>query len=108
MNRTMLLFIFGCVPIRLFFIYVAKKASLVYLRLLSLPALLISISFVYQLKNGKKKGFFGGPVWWLRGIHALVWFIFAILAFRKIKSAYIALVVDLTIGIISFINNYYN
>ena len=102
------LFMFGCVPIRLFLIYIAKKASMIQLRLLSIPAFLISVGFIYQLKNGKQFGYFGGPVWWHRGIHALLWMIFAILAFRKIQSAYIVLVVDLIVGVISFINNYYN
>tara|TARA_Y100000389_G_C17364582_1_gene465568 strand:+ start:521 stop:835 length:315 start_codon:yes stop_codon:yes gene_type:complete len=104
----MFLFILGCVPIRIFFIYIAKKASKNQLRLLSIPALLISISFMYQQKKGKKIGFFGGPVWWKRNIHALIWFIFAILAYKKNQSAYIALIVDLMIGIISFTHNYYN
>jgi len=102
------LFMFGCVPIRVFLIYIAKKASRDQLRLLSIPALLISISFIYQQKKKKKNGFFGGLVWWHRNIHALIWFIFAILAFRKIQSAYIVLIFDLIIGIISFIHNYYN
>jgi len=106
-NRK-LLFMFGCVPIRVFLIYIAKKASRDQLRLLSIPALLISISFMYQQKKGKKFGFFGGPVWWHRNIHAVIWFIFAILAYKKTQTAYIALIVDLIIGIISFIHNYYN
>lgn len=102
------LFMFGCVPIRLFLIYIAKKASMTQLRLLSIPAFLISIGFIYQQKKGEKNGYFGGPVWWHHSIHALLWMIFAVLAFRKIQSAYIALVIDLIVGVISFINNYYN
>jgi len=101
------LFIFGCLPIRLFLIYIAKKASITQLRLLSIPAFLISIVFIYQQKKGGN-GYFGGPVWWHHSIHALLWMIFAVLAFRKIQSAYIVLVVDLIVGVISFINNYYN
>jgi hypothetical protein len=106
-NRK-LLFMFGCVPIRLFLIYIAKKASMTQLRLLSIPAFLISIGFIYQQKKGKKIGYFEGPVWWHRGIHGLLWMIFAILAFRKIQTAYIVLIVDLIIGMISFIHNHYN
>lgn len=102
------LFMFGCVPIRIFFIYIAKKASRNQLRLLSIPALLISISFMYQQKKGKKIGFFGGPVWWQRNNHAMIWLIFAFLAYKKNPYAYIALIIDLMIGIVSFIHNYYN
>jgi hypothetical protein len=106
-NRK-LLFIFGCVLIRIFFIYIAKKASRNQLRLLSIPALIIGISFIYQSIKNKKKGAFGGDTWWssLRSIHSFLWIIFAILAFNKIKKAYIVLIIDLSIGIIAFINHY--
>ena len=109
-KNRMLMFFFGCVVARLAIIYMAKLASPKYLKLLAIPALLIGISFIYQSIKHKKKGAFGGKAWWhsLRNFHALLWILFAILAMKKVKKAYIVLVIDLIAGIIAFIHHYFN
>ena len=111
MNRKnrILLFFFGCVIARLAIIFIAKNVSIKNLKLLAIPALIIGISFIYQSIKNKKKGAFGGDTWWssLRILHSFLWILFAILALNKIKKAYIVLVIDLTIGIIAFINRYF-
>ena len=108
-KNRMLLFFFGCVLARLAIIYMAKISSPKKLRLLGIPALLIGISFIYQSIKNKKKGAFGGVTWWhsLRNIHAFLWILFAILAIKKVRKAYIALVIDLGVGIIAFIFHYF-
>ena len=109
-TNRMLLFIFACLSIRILFAYIAKIASNEQLRLLGVIGLMIGISFFYQSFKNKKIGFFGGKAWWhnTRNVHGVLWIIFAILAFNYNKKAYIALVVDVSIGIISFIHNYFN
>tara|TARA_B100000674_G_C37253574_1_gene651285 strand:+ start:177 stop:518 length:342 start_codon:yes stop_codon:yes gene_type:complete len=108
-KNRILLFFSGCVIARLAFIYVAKIVNIKILKLLSIPALLIGISFIYQSIKNKKKGAFGGDAWWssLRNIHSFLWILFAILAINKVRKAYIVLIIDLTVGIISFINHYF-
>lgn len=104
-----LLFIFACLPIRILYIYLAKKASLKYLFYLGIIAIMIGTSFIYQSKKGKKTGGFGGPAWWhpVRNIHGILWILFGILAVMRKKQAYVVLIIDIIIGIITFINNYY-
>ena len=108
-KNRILLFFFGCVIVRLAFIYIAKIVNVKILKLLAIPALLIGISFIYQSIKNKKKGAFGGDTWWssLRNIHSFLWILFAFLAINKIRKAYIVLIIDLSIGIIAFINNYF-
>ena len=109
-TNRMLLFIFACLTVRILFVYIAKIASREQLRLLSIPAIIIGISFFYQSLKNKQIGFFGGKAWWskTRNVHGVLWIVFAILAFNSNKKAYIALVIDVIIGIISFIHNYFN
>jgi len=105
-NRKRLFII--CILVRACIVYLAYIVTTEHLRLLSIPAFLIGASFIYQLKKKKKIGYFGGKVWWHRGIHAFLWILFAILALMKKRKAYIVLIIDLIIGIISFVHNYYN
>jgi hypothetical protein len=105
-----LLFLFGCLPIRILYIYLAKKATLNLLYYLGIIAIAIGISFFYHSKFGNKTGFFGGKAWWhpVRNMHGLLWVLFGVLAIMKKKRAYIVLIIDVIVGIITFINNYFN
>jgi hypothetical protein len=105
-----LLFLFGCLPIRILYIYLAKKATLNRLFYLGIIAIIIGISFFYTNNIGNTTGFFGGKAWWhpVRKLHGLLWVLFGILAIMKKKRAYIVLIIDVIVGIITFINNYFN
>tara|TARA_B100000795_G_scaffold267547_1_gene252591 strand:+ start:52 stop:390 length:339 start_codon:yes stop_codon:yes gene_type:complete len=105
-----LLFIFGCLPIRILYIHFAKNANLNQLFYLGIIAIIIGLSFFYQSKFGGKNSPFGGSVWWhpVRNIHGILWVLFGILAIMKKSKAYMVLIIDVIIGIIAFINNYFN
>ena len=77
---------------------------------MSFPALAISIGFMNSFINfkGTDRGVFGGIIWWnnLRLIHSLIYGLFAYMAFTQNKLAYIPLLVDVIIGISSFLLHY--
>ena len=67
---------------------------------------MIGIGFIYTFISNKKKGStFGQKVWWhyLRPIHAILYLLFGYMAINKSNFAYIPLLIDLIIGILSFL-----
>jgi hypothetical protein len=75
-------------------------------------SLLLAIGFTYiYLTDGRKTGVevFGGKIWWnnLRPIHALLYFVFAYMAINKNANAWIVLLIDVVIGLISFLTYHY-
>tara|TARA_Y100001970_G_scaffold264869_1_gene351886 strand:+ start:256 stop:582 length:327 start_codon:yes stop_codon:yes gene_type:complete len=52
----------------------------------------------------RKTGALGQQIWWshMRPVHATLFATFAIMAFRKMPTAYIPLAVDVTVGAIAF------
>ena len=115
MNNTQkrfMLFLFGCIPTRLFLVYFAKNISLVYLPVLGCLALIPAIGFIYLYLSGTRKTgpeVFGEKIWWnnLRPIHALFYFTFAYNAIHKFKGAWIYLLYDVIFGLISFLIFHY-
>lgn len=105
--KRLFLFLFGCIPTRLFITYLAKTNAK-YLKYMSLPALLISIGFasiyIFKLRETGRE-VFGAKIWWnnLRPIHAFLWAVFAITAFKGFKDAWKILLIDTLFGLISFI-----
>lgn len=67
-------------------------------------ALVIGIGFVVNAvtRNGKPDdvGFFGGRVWWTRARwwHAVLWCAYALLVAMRVRTAGVALVLDLLLG----------
>ena len=113
-----LLFIFICLPVRLLIAFFAKflqNNSIKYLQsstiqyIFSLFTLIIGISFINNWFINKKVGGFGGKVWWknLRLIHGINFILYSILSIMNIKNAYKLLFMDVLIGLISFILNYF-
>ena len=106
-------FLLLCIPARLFFVYLAYNLKPNLLQLLGYLALLpaIGFSFIY-LTNIRKSGAetFGKKIWWnsLRPIHAFLYFYFAYLAINKKKNAFIPLLIDVIVGLISFIVYHYH
>ena len=100
-----LLFIGICIPIRLLFVIITKRIQLNKLPYLGYIGVVISLGFLYQtIKNNRKIGFLGQPVWWslLRWVHCLNYGMFAILAFKKLRFAYLPLLIDVLIGVVLF------
>lgn len=107
-QKRILLFLFGCIPTRLAFVYIAKNISLQYLPLLGYLALLPAIGFIYLYLSGTRKTgpeTFGDRIWWnqLRPIHALFYLLFAYNAINKVRNAWIYLMYDVILGLFSFL-----
>ena len=113
-QKRFLLFIFGCIFVRTLFVIVAKNISLNYLPYLGYLALLPSIGFFYiYLTKSRQTGaeVFGDKIWWndLRPIHGLLYALFAYNAINKNSFSWVYLLIDVIIGLISFlIFHYYN
>ena len=107
-QKRFLLFLLGCIGTRSLFVYLAKNASTMYLKYMGYLALVPAIGFTYLfLTDSRKTGpeVFGDKIWWndLRPIHALLYFLFSYSAITGNKFAWIYLLVDVIIGLISFL-----
>ena len=112
-QKRFLLFLFGCIPTRLFFVFVAKNISANLLPYIGYLALLPAIGFAYIfVTNSRNTGVevFGDKIWWnnLRPIHSFLYFMFAFNAINKNTDAWIYLLVDVILGSISFLVFHYN
>jgi hypothetical protein len=101
-QKTILIFLFGCIGIRTIFLIMSKNINKDYLPYMGYIAILISISLIYQfIKKERKMGAFNNEVWWdkLRPIHAINYAIFAYMAINKSSNAWIPLLIDVIIGL---------
>ena len=114
MQKRFLLFLVGCIGTRSLLVYLAKNANSTYLMYMGYLALLPAISFFYIfLTDSRKTGaeVFGDKIWWnnLRPIHGLLYFLFAYNAIVGNTFAWIYLLIDVVIGLVSFLGfHYYN
>jgi hypothetical protein len=110
LQKRTLLFLFGCIGIRSFLVYLAYQFPFL-LPYMSFPALFIAIGFtVIYLGGYRKTGaeVFGNRIWWndLRPIHAILWSSFAYFAYTKNETvAWKILFADVMIGLFAFIMN---
>ena len=107
-QKRFLLFLIGCIGTRSLFVLIAKNASAKYLPLLGYLALLPAIGFLYIYFTGSRKTgveVFGEKIWWndLRPLHSFIYFLFAYNAIIGNNNAWIYLLVDVIIGLISFL-----
>jgi|TARA_B110000467_G_C18233837_1_gene430341 hypothetical protein len=111
LHKRYLLFLLGCIPMRITLVYLAKTLSSKYLKIMGYIALLPAIGFLYiYITNGRKTGgeVFGGKIWWnnLRPVHSLLYFIFSFMAINEEPNSYIPLLIDVTIGFLAFLNQH--
>tara|TARA_B110000037_G_C17083386_1_gene490934 strand:+ start:804 stop:1196 length:393 start_codon:yes stop_codon:yes gene_type:complete len=111
-QKRFLLFLIGCIGIRLLLVYISKTISIKYLPYLGYIAFLPMIGFIYLYVSGSRKTgaeVFGDKIWWnnLRPIHALFYGIFAYNAIHKNKDSWVFLLIDVIIGIIAFLGHHY-
>lgn len=105
--KRILLFLFGCMTVRLGLVYIAKTIPVKYLPymgyLFLLPALGVAYIYVTGIRRTGAE-VFGNRIWWnnLRPVHSLLYFTFAYLAITSSKIAYIPLLIDTSIGFIGF------
>jgi accessory gene regulator protein AgrB len=110
-NKRAILFLCGCIPVRLLFVYIAYYIAYhntSFLPYLAIPAMIVAIGFISIFMFGLRKTgaeTFGQPIWWdrLRPIHALFYLLFSIFAFMGKKEAYIFLAMDVLFGFISYL-----
>ena len=112
LQKRILLFLFGCIGVRFLFVIIAKTINTNYLKYLGYLALLPAIGFMYiYLTDSRKSGpeTFGDKIWWnnLRPIHAILYLLFAYNAIIGNKQAWIYLLIDVLIGLISFLVYHY-
>ena len=111
-EKRILLFLIGCIGTRSLLVYLAKNASTNYLLIMGYLALLPAIGFFYIYFTGARKTgaeVFGNKIWWndLRPIHGTLYALFAFNAIFQNKNAWIYLLVDVFIGLISFLYFHY-
>lgn len=112
LHKRFLLFLVGCIGTRLLFVYIAKNISVPWLRYAGYLALLPAIGFFYIYLTGSRKTgaeVFGEKIWWndLRPIHGLLYSLFAYNAIIGNTNAWVYLLVDVSIGLISFLVHHF-
>lgn len=110
-QQRILYFIFGCLVVRSLLILLAKNANPQVLKTMAVIAIGIAAGFTYQyFVNPTKPGAFQNRPWWnyARPIHALLYLLFAIVVFCTPyeKSAWMFLLLDMTMGIVFFTIEY--
>lgn len=106
-NARMLVFLLGCIGVRLGFVVLAKvwlpTATPTFQWVAALGAMALVAGWVYIYRyNARPSGIeAGGRIWWneLRPLHASLWASFAILALTQPQYAYIPLLLDVVIGL---------
>ena len=112
LQKRILLFLIACIGTRSLFVYLAKNASKQHLRYMGYLALLPAVGFLYIYLTGSRKTgaeVFGDKIWWnnLRPIHSLLYFVFAYNAINGNPTAWIYLLIDVTLGLLSFLNHHF-
>ena len=107
-QKRFLLFLIGCIGTRTLFVLLAKNANKTYLQYMGYLALLPAIGFFYLFLTGSRKTgaeVFGDKIWWnnLRPVHGLMYFLFAYNAITGNSFAWVYLLVDVIIGLVSFL-----
>jgi len=95
-------------------VYLAKNANVTYLKYMGYLSILPAVGFFYLFLTGSRKTgpeVFGDKIWWsdVRPIHGVMYFLFAYNAIYGDTSAWIYLLVDVVVGLGSFLLfHYYN
>ena len=113
-QKRFLLFLVGCIGTRSLLVYLAKNVNTTNLKYMGYLSLLPAIGFFYLFFTGSRKTgqeVFGDKIWWtnLRPVHGLIYLLFSYNAINGNPNAWMYLLVDLIIGLISFLGfHYYN
>ena len=111
-QKRFLLFLIACIGVRTLFVFIAKNTSVTYLPYLGYLGLLPAVGFAYIYLTGSRKTgqeVFGEKIWWndLRPLHSLLYFLFAYNAIIGNRNAWMYLLADVLIGLISFLVFHY-
>jgi hypothetical protein len=113
LQKRFLLFLIGCIGTRFLFVYLAKNANRTYLRYMGYLSIFPAIGFFYLFLTGSRKTgseVFGDKIWWnnLRPLHGLMYSLFAYNAINGNTRAWIYLLFDVIIGLVSFLIFHYS
>ena len=111
MNSIQIIFLYFlllCIPTRIAFVLLAYFIREKYLPYLGYVAILPAVAFLIIFIGGFRKTgaeVQGDSIWWnsLRPVHAALYIGFAYLAITKNKRSWIILMLDVIIGVISFL-----
>jgi len=106
------MFLIGCIGVRSLFVVLAKNIHTPYLKYLGYLALLPAVGFMYIYVTGSRQTgaeVFGEKIWWndLRPVHSILYFLFAYYAILGNEHAWIFLLLDVIIGLLSFLLHHY-
>lgn len=112
LKKRISLFLFGCIGTRLLLTYISKIISIEYLPYLGYIAIIPMLGFMYIYLSGSRETgaeVFGDKIWWndLRPLHSLLYGLFAYNAILKHDYAWIFLLIDVSVGLISFLTFHY-
>ena len=108
LQKRILLFLVGCIGVRLLLVYIAKNINIKLLKYMGYITLIPAFGFIYIYLTGSRKTgpeVFGSKIWWnnLRPIHAILYFLFSYNAIIGNRNAWIYLLIDVLLGLISFL-----
>ena len=111
-QKRFLMFLGGCIPLRLLLVYIAKNIPLEYLPYMGIVTLLPAFGFIYLYLSGQRTVGLetqGAPIWWapFRIIHGLLYLAFSIYALNRVRTAYRILAVDVILGLGLFLWHHY-
>ena len=105
-----LLFLFGCIPIRIILSLIPLYIDISYLPYYGIILLIITIVFLYEYFNNLRLDATEaqGVTWWkdYRLIHGLLYLCAAIYALLKKRLAWIPLTIDVVLGLVLFMVRY--
>ena len=111
-KRSVLLFLLGCIGTRTLLVYLSSIATPEYLKYMGIIAGIISVGFMTIYLTGSRKTGIevnGGEIWWndLRPVHSILYGMFAYAAIKNKSYSWIFLLIDVCIGLMSYILHYY-
>ena len=103
-KKTLILFLLGCIPLRILFVVIAKMVNVKYLFYLGILALFPAFNFLFLhfYSSYRTKGVFGQTAWWNRLVHGLLYLAFAVFAILGNRNAYLFLLIDVIYGFSAF------
>lgn len=107
--NSKLLFLLGCIPVRLLLAGLTYKIDDKYLPYLAVVLIAVGISFIYlYISNSRLEApEAGGKTWWknLRPIHGMFYITAGLYAMKKDRVASLILIIDVIFGLGAFINH---
>lgn len=108
LHKRFLMFLLGCIPMRLAIVIISMQMSKDLLPFLSIFAMVIALGFWIIFLGGYRKSGIetqGAPIWWnwLRPVHGIIWFLVAYYAMTLNQDrVWRLLLADTCLGLVSF------